>query len=347
MSLAPAVGRAPHMFGASGQHARVVVAAVTDKEWPTAFEVFGACGELVELDCPGVFTAEQYAGDEHLPFVLVRASDRGNTAIIPDIQHWTFQFRPQAYLITGTAGGVWRPENEDRTVWAGADRGEVVFSEFVHYGDYRKVTSHGTFARHNRLEQPSSLLLTHARALASTPARWHRWLGSPWAGSSLPGAREVEILAAGQIQDDPLDATHQWLMKEFDRAGAAEMESAGVAQCLHSLRRDATYAPMYLSVRGISDLIWARDTHGSLDAADVEKAKMFDSERTSANADAGGGDKSTERDQWSPLAASAASAFALGMVERLVRRPVPGIRHPEIPAYDLTPLSVPAPSLVS
>lgn len=59
MSLARAVARAPHMFGASGQHARVVVAAVTDKEWPTAAEVFSACDKLVELDCPGVFTAAQ------------------------------------------------------------------------------------------------------------------------------------------------------------------------------------------------------------------------------------------------------------------------------------------------
>ena len=46
--------------------------------------------------------------------------------------------------------------------------------------------------------------------------------------------------------------------------------------------------------------------------------------------------KSTERDSWSPRAAAAASAFALGLVDRLVRNPIatmPG--HPAIPGVQM------------
>lgn len=323
-----------HLFGASGRHARVVVATVTDKEFPVAWDVFGACGPLAEIDHLAAYASEEYVGESHVPFVLVQAADRGNLAIMQDINEWIFQFRPQAFLVVGTAGGVWRPENEDRTVWNGAPRGDVVISEYIHFGDYRKVTAQGTFARHHRLDQPSSQLIKHARAISANPDGWHRWLGPLWEGEpQLPRTSEVEILAAGQIQDQPLDAAQQWLMEAYDRAGAAEMESAGVAQSLHSMRRDATYAPIYLSIRGISDLIWARDAARPLNEEDVEKAKAFDEVQTTGPGEAG---KTAERESWSPRAAAAASAFALAMVERLARRPMPALPgHPPIPGFSL------------
>lgn len=329
-----------HLFGASGRHARVVVMTVTDKELSIARDVFGACGELVEVDDLAAYTNRQFADKDHLPFVLVRASDRGNLPMARDIQEWMFQFRPQAFLLVGTAGGVWRPSDPERTRWQGPLRGDVIVSEFVHFGDYRKVTPGGSLLRYHRLEQPATHLLQQSRPLITEPGAWHRWLGATWEGvGRLPTAREQEIVVGEQIQDDPLDATQQFLMRTFDRAGATEMESAGVAQALHSLRKTAMYAPMYLSLRGVSDLIWACGTDGPLTEADVARAKEFDAAQSQeAGGDAvPGTDKASERHLWTPRASAAASAFALGLVERLVRRRVGTmLGHPAIPGFDLT-----------
>ena len=175
-------------------------------------------------------------------------------------------------------------------------------------------------------------------------------------GSRLLGGRsatEQEVLVGEQIQDDPLDSTQQFLMKTFDRAAAVEMESAGVAQTLHSLRRDPTYAPLYLSVRGISDLIWACGTDGELKADDLVAAAVFyDSKhqdgavatlatslqatrpsqtRVRLESDPSAAGKTAERALWSPRAAEAASAFALALVQRLVRQRIRPMRgHPAI-----------------
>lgn len=310
---------------------------VTDKEMPVAQDVFSACGPLVEVDELAAYTCRQFAYETHLPFVLVRALDRGNLSMPHDIQHWMYEFRPQAFLLVGTAGGIWRPVDAGRNSWRGPRRGDVVVSEYVHFGDYRKVTQTGDRLRYHRLEQPADYLLTQARPLINEPASWHQWLGSTWQDAPHnPVATEVEMVVGEQIQDNPMHATQQFLMQTFDRAGATEMEAAGIAQALHSLRRTATYAPMYLSLRGVSDLIWACGPDGPLTESDVERAKQFDAEQTGGAAQ----DKTLERGVWSPRAAAAASAFALGLVERLVRRQMnrmPG--HPAIPGVRLETVS--------
>jgi nucleoside phosphorylase len=344
-----------HLFGASGRHARVVVVTVTDKEFPIARAVFSRCGPLVEIDDLSAYTCEQYLHNTTLPFVLVRTTDRGNLAIADDVTEWVRLFRPQAFVVVGTAGGVWRPDDAARRAWSGRPRGDVVLSEYVHFSDYRKVSAGGSLMRHHRLEQPAAQLLRDARAIAADD-KWHEHLGENWVmAPRRPKATEQEVLVGEQIQDDPLDSTQQFLMKTFDRAAAVEMESAGVAQTLHSLRRDPTYAPLYLSVRGISDLIWACGTDGELNPGDlVTAAEFYDSKHRDAASDGDVGHKpagdspepvpgngldehpsasgkTAERALWSPRAAEAASAFALALVQRLVRkriRPMHG--HPEI-----------------
>jgi nucleoside phosphorylase len=339
MATAPTADEPGHLFGATGSHARVVVMTVTDKEMPVAREVFAACGELAEVAELAAYTSEQFAGEKHLPFVLVRASDRGNLSMVHDIQHWMFEFRPQAFLLVGTAGGIWRPTNAERTNWGGSRRGDVIVSEYVHFGDYRKVTAHGNLLRYHRLEQPANYLLTQARPLINEPADWHKWLGKTWEKAPrLPTATEEEIVVGEQLQDNPMDATQQFLMRTFDRASATEMESAGIAQALHSLRKPAAYAPMYLSLRGVSDLIWACGTDGPLTEDDVARAKVFDAQQcqqADGNSFLEAG-KTSERASWSPRAAAAASAFALGLVERLVRRQMSTmLGHPAIPGFEL------------
>lgn len=331
--------REGHLFGRSERHARVMVVTITDTEFPIACDVFSQIGPISEVEDFGAYTCEQFLDDATLPFAIVQATDRGNLPIIGDMTEWMFQFRPQVFLVIGTAGGVWRPTNADKTTWKGTPRGDVVLSEFIHYSDYRKVEADGDLMRHHRLEQPSSRLIVQARGIKNAPRTWHQWLTGRWDGANrLPNATEHEIVVGEQIQDDPLAETQQFLMRTFDRAGAAEMESAGVGQALHSLRLSPTYAPLYLSIRGVSDLIWARNGDKPLEPSDLELADAYyktqhDDSDGASDDEAG---KTSERALWSPRAAEAASAFALALVQRLVRRrldAMPG--HPAIPSVDL------------
>ncbi len=317
---------------------------ITDTEFPIARDVFSQCGVVSEVEQFGAYTCEQFLDSQTLPFVLVQASDRGNLPIANDISEWIRQFRPQVFLVVGTAGGVWRPADSERVAWKGVPRGDVVVSEFVHYSDYRKVEADGDLMRHHRLEQPSSFLIQQARGVKNNEDSWHRWLGARWDGATRrPAVSEQEIVVGEQIQDNPLAETQQFLMRTFDRAGAAEMESAGVGQALHSLRRVPTYAPLYLSIRGISDLIWARGAHDPLTAEDLVRGE---SHYASVHSDADElGDlagKTSERALWSPRAAEAASAFALALVQRLVRHQadaLPG--HPVMPSIELSSVGTP------
>ena len=327
-----------HLFGSSSRHARVVVVTITDTEFPIAHEVFSRCGELTEIDHLDAYGPTAYEDSDTLPFLLVQATDRGNLPVTLDMAEWMRQFRPTAFIVVGTAGGVWRPTDADRTRWSGNPRGDVVLSEYVHYGDYRKVSAEGNRLRHHRLEQPSSLLIKDARTLARDPGSWHRWMSDRWKDAGrMPEATQQEFLVGEQIQDDPFDATQQFLMRTFDRAAAAEMESAGIGQALHSLRVDATYAPLYLSVRGVSDLIWAR-AEGKELTPRGHRAWARPSTRRSIKDMAGDAkDKTSERALWSPRAAEAASAFALALVQRIAsqrREAVTG--HPEIPPQVLS-----------
>ena len=315
---------------------------VTEKEQPTAERVFAGCGPMVELPSQNAWTNEQFAGEDHLPYVLVRSAKRSNLGAAHEVNHWTRQFRPQAFLIVGTAGGVWRPVDSTRVAWKGPARGDVVFSEYIHYADYLKVADQN-LRRYHRLEQPEESLVRHAQTLATHSGLWHPGLGQTWDDLQPPAAHEEEILSGEQVQDNPRDARQQFLMESFDRAGAEEMESAGIALALHEVRSgSATYAPGFLTVRGVSDLIWARDADGPLTAEDVERAESFDTGSADSGAD---GSKSAERDSWSSRAAAAAAAFALALVRRVSVVPVEKtLPHPLVPSHELE-LSVPAPRL--
>lgn len=328
-------------MGRSKRHARVLVFTVTHKEAPLAESVFGNPDPLVEVDRLGMLTPSRYANDDHLPFVLVKMTDRANLWATGEVRHWVGEVRPSVVLLVGTAGGVCRPINRKRTEWEGPNRGDVLASQYVHYGSYMKVSPGGNLQRHYRLEQPAESLIRHVEHLANSSRTdvWQQWLGNQWSGTSrLPKARGVEILCGDQIQDNPRDAMQQHLMKAFDRVEAVEMESAGVAAALHNLREIPTYAPSFVTVRGVSDLIWARDQGGPLTRGDLNRAEVFDRKREKALGPIGesGGNKTKERDDWSPRAAESASAFAYALLRRIVWEEVGELSsHPAIPRFDL------------
>lgn len=295
------------LIGSTGRHARVVLLAITEKEFPAARKVLEAIGPVSEVGNTGALTFTDCADQTDLPFVLVQATGRANLYSHSSILKQIRQFRPQHILVMGTAGGIQRPVTDERPYkWAGPKRGDVVVSEYIHYAEFVKISENGVLMRHIAMDQPSAQLVDHAHATISDGS-WVELAARFRDASDPPPAVSMEEILCGEaVQDDPLDRMQQFLMKHFDRAGATEMESAGVAQCLHSNRESVHYAPGFLTIRGISDIIYARRQTCRLRRSDLPAAEEG---------------KTDERAKWSPKAASAAAAFAVAVTARLVGEP--------------------------
>ncbi|WP_354559419.1 MULTISPECIES: hypothetical protein [Gordonia] len=279
---------------------------------------------MKEVDQTGAYTFADCTDRVELPFVLVQSAARANLHAASSVEKWIRLFRPQHILVVGTAGGIHRPTSNDRpyTKWKGPSLGDVVVSEYVHYAEFKKVSSGGNLMRYMPIEQPSVFLLENARAVIQD-GKWSELSRDFWQqkGSSCPNASIEEVLSGEVVQDNPTDPMQQFLMRYFDRAGAVEMESAGVGQRLHATRNTVHYAPGFLAVRGISDLVYARGPKRDLKRKDLPRAHA---------------DKTEERDDWSPAAAASATALAVALTARLVKEDQPAHSgHGSISGYDL------------
>lgn len=316
------------LIGSTGHHARVVLFTITDKEFPVASDLLEQLAPMAEVDTTGAHTFSGCLDTEELPFVLVQQfGPRANFAAASSINKLIRDFKPQYFLVIGTAGGVHRPEDDEAEpyTWEGPRRGDVVFSEYVHYGSFMKVSRSEYLMRHQPMDQPSTVLFNQARGVmreGSWPdlSRKFRRPTDP-----APRAKSVEILSGETVQDNPLEPVQQFLMKHFDRAGAIEMESGGVAERLYSTRETVHYAPGFLTIRGVSDIVYARGRKRQLRQSDLPQSTRS---------------KTEERDEWSPVAAASATAFAVALTDRLVKisqskqaghRKIDGYAMPKLP----------------
>jgi nucleoside phosphorylase len=341
------------LIGSTGYHARVVLCTITDKEFPAAFNVLERLGKMVEVDGTGAYTFESCLSLRELPFVLVQSEARANLYAASSVYKWIRDFRPQHFLVIGTAGGIHRPADDkvEPYEWKGPARGDVVVSEYVHYGNFMKIAQAGGqdgdtsssdyLMRYLAIEQPSTMLLTHARGVMRDPSWAEFTTGLRKESDSVPSATVEEILVGEAVVDNPLEPAQQFLMKHFDRVGAVEMESVGVAQLLHSLRESVHYAPGFIAIRGISDIVHARGRRRALTDSDLPQIAE---DETPEN-------KTIERGLWSADAAASASAFAVALMARLVRAAQPAQPgHRKIDGYTLPglpPVSDPPASLKS
>lgn len=335
-TVATSGGLREALIGSTGRHARVVLCTITDKEFPAAFKVLERLGKLAEVDGTGAYTFESCRAMQELPFVLVQSEARTNLYAASSVYKWIRDFRPQHFLVIGTAGGIHRPvdDNAESYTWEGPGRGDVVVSEYVHYGPFMKVSSSEYLMRHLAIEQPSTMLLTHARNVMWNPSWADLTHGFRVKPDAIPSATIEEILVGEAVIDNPLEPVQQFLMEHFDRAGAVEMESVGVAQTLHAARESVHYAPGFIAIRGISDIVYARGRARQLGEKDIPRAAA---DETTPQ------DKTSERGVWSSAAAASASAFAVALTARLVKsgQPLqPG--HRKIDGY-----TMPEPAQVS
>lgn len=315
------------LIGSTGRHARVALCTITDKEFPVAKKVLEQFGPMAEVDETGAFTFESCLSMRELPFVLVQAAARTNQFAGTLVDTCIREFRPQHFLVTGTAGGIHRPVDDaaETYEWSGPARGDVIVSEYVHYSPFMKVTSAGYLPRYSLMDQPSMELIKHARVVKQNGS-WTRLARAFRDGAvGEPKARFEEILSGEAVQDDPLEPMQQFTMWHYDRAGAVEMESAGVAKTLYAARNSVHYSPGFITIRGVSDLVYARGRSRELSSADIPESAE---------------EKTNERERWSSPAAATAFAFAVALATRLVKgaqaaqpghRVIDGFAMPEPP----------------
>jgi nucleoside phosphorylase len=297
------------LIGSTGHHARVVLFTITEKEFPVASDLLEQLAPIAEVGTTGAHRFSNCLDTEELPFVLVQQfGARANLAAASSVNKLIRDFRPQYFLVIGTAGGVHRPAGDDEEpyTWEGPRRGDVVYSEYLHYGSFMKVSRSEYLMRHQPLDQPSTVLFNQARGVMRDGSWTDLSKKFRRPADPVPRAKNVEILSGETVQDNPLEPVQQFLMKHFDRAGAIEMESGGVAERLYSTRETVHYAPGFLTVRGISDIVYARGRRRRLRKSDIPESTKG---------------KTEERDEWSPIAAAAATAFAVALTERLVKVP--------------------------
>jgi nucleoside phosphorylase len=294
------------LIGSTGHHARVALCTITDKEFPVAYDVLEQLGPLAEVDETGAYTFADCLSMQELPFVLVQAAARTNQFAGTAVETAIREFRPQHFLVTGTAGGIHRPvdDNAETYKWSGPGWGDVMVSEYVHYSPFMKVTNTGYLPRHLLMDQPSIKLITNARAVIQKGSWTHLARAFRGETDADPKAKFEEILSGEAVQDNPLEPMQQFLMWHFDRAGAVEMESAGVAQTIYAARNSVHYAPGFITIRGVSDIVYARGRARELVGPDIPPSTE---------------EKTVERDRWSSPAAATAFAFAVALATRLVK----------------------------
>jgi nucleoside phosphorylase len=104
------------------------------------------------------------------------------------------------------------------------------------------------------------------------------------------------ILSGDKLMSDPTSELQKALIGRFDKALAVDQETYGVATSLFGARAQPDYNPLYLPVRGISDLVGHKDNNDM-------------------------------RQRWRPYAAAVAAAFAKHVCDRLLQ--VPDLRLEE------------------
>ncbi|WP_327125451.1 hypothetical protein [Streptomyces sp. NBC_01727] len=243
------------------------------------------------------------------PFVVAQAPDRANDPageLPADLYEC---FAPEIFALVGIAGGVQREKikrtKSDGTPvldYTGPAPGDVVVAKFVHFWDYAKNIPSGRYLRYFAIDHPcSDLVARHARTV-SRDDHWKNLSNIRRPVKGEPRCWVEEIVVTNQLAGNPSSREQQDMLARFDNAMAVEMESIGIAREMHHLRKAVHYDPLWICIRGISDVVYA--TSPSLP---------------------GGSDNAKQRDKWKLYASAIAASFARAVIERILEEARPGI----------------------
>jgi nucleoside phosphorylase len=228
----------------AGRHGKTTVGVLTVID-----EEFDAARTALKADQRYGSTRYFHASPSTERFVLAKMADRGNgpaqEAARAMIEHW----RPDIVLLVGIAGAL---------DTGPANLGDVVIGDYIHYGDFRKITGGEDALRFAAYDQPTvSLRIDNVEAIKAQRLWGSRvTMVSPEGGSAAMPAVEVGGIVAGEkIVGDPDHPEQQRLFVSFDSAIAVDMESFGVARGVHNARSEPDYNPRLSVIRGISDLV--------------------------------------------------------------------------------------------
>ncbi|MFC9610392.1 hypothetical protein [Streptomyces sp. NPDC056938] len=296
-------------------HARVVVMTVLDDEFEAAQREFQANFEVNQTSTYSPISSEEAKGVSEYPlypFIVAQTADRGTDAASELPKYLYELYAPEIFIVVGIAGGVQREKVEigkggKRQIdWVGPNPGDVIIAKFVHFYDYAKNIPSGRYLRYFAIDHPcSSLIAQHARAVKRDD-KWQRRVACKRPGTSKSAKTskcwEEEIVVTNELAGNPSSAQQIDMLSKFDNAMAVEMESIGIARAIHSLRKTVHYDPLWMCIRGISDVVYVGTPNLAAEP-----------------------DNNLQRKKWTLYASSVAASFARSVVERILRDARPGV----------------------
>lgn len=281
--------------------ARCAVLTIIDEE----FEAAAACLET-HHNVP--HTPYYCQAEGQFDMVVRQAADRSQVPAAGATRQTLEDYRPEVLILVGIAGGI-----ADRQ---GVGLGDVVVPNYLHYSEFRKLTSEGDLRRYASYDHPSISILDSYVHPIRRRDEWLAEIDLPRPdGSAAPPQVVIGSLVAGEkLYGDPSHQEQRLVVSRHEDAVAVDMESFGVARAVAESRRSVDYNPRLLIVRGVSDLVRAAD----------EKSDPSESTKSAE-------DNSEQREKWRPYAAAAASAFAAAVVKQVLESTDPRARLRTIP----------------
>jgi nucleoside phosphorylase len=283
--------------------ALIGVVTVIKEEFDQASAMLGASQNLP--DSP--YYVRALADASAYDLVLRNLGDRGNDSSASRTLALIEDFRPNYVLLVGIAGGV---KGRDST-----ELGHIVVPDFIDGYEMRKFSGGRAKKRakltrllksifSKRGERHSGENSKRAKARDQPSYRLVRSIAEPIANSDdwlsrvnfalrpngIPQKPQVifgPLIFGEKILGDRENEYQRSILDEFDNALAVDMESGGVGLALYESRITKHYNPLYLIIRGISDL----------------------TNEPSNN---------EQRSKCKPYAAHVAAAFAAEVVEKLI-----------------------------
>lgn len=249
-------------------------------------------------------------------FVLAKMPDRSNVpasdACRDMLEHW----RPDVLMLVGIAGGLSSGD---------AGLGDVIIPDYLHYGEFRKLTEAGDDLRFAAYDHPTVGLRSDIVEQVAEKGDWSERVAEERPEmtaeerfGSDPDRLKVEVggLVAGEkIMGDPDHPEQERMFVSFEHAIAVDMESWGVGRAVHHARTDVDYNPRLIVVRGVSDSVGrpAGEAERQEDGAGADASPAAHAARvTTVNIN------NEQRERWKKYAAATAGAFAAAVVEDLL-----------------------------
>lgn len=224
--------------------ARIAILTIIDEEFAAVASVFNT-GQNIN---GSPYFVELLNASQAYNVVVRMASGRGNHPAGEAIKDYIEDLRPEIFLLVGIAGGI---ENRDNTTL-----GDVVVADFVSWSEFQKLDQGKVLPRFIPYDHPSGYL----RQTFVDPARMENlWtqrvtIRRPILTAAAPKVIVGHIVAGEKLLGDPTNEYQKGILDHFDNAIAVDMESMGVGRAVFAARRTSSYNPIYLVIRGISDL---------------------------------------------------------------------------------------------